>query len=58
MSGTTQNTNLSKAVKPTAEKLSSAQQKTWASFTVANMNQSLKAKSVNQVLWGDQKKGK
>jgi hypothetical protein len=57
MSGSTQDTNLSKVVKPTAEKLTSAQNKTMAAYTVANMTQSLKAKSINQVLWGNKKKG-
>lgn len=56
MSRSTQNTNLTTFIKPENTKLTAAQQKQWASAVTAKMTQSFKAKSVNQVLWGDQKK--
>ena len=70
MAVNTQNTNLSSTVKPTAQqwsaaksgnwaqagKLSKSQQNSWATKVVAKMTQSFKSKSINQVLWGDQKK--
>jgi hypothetical protein len=54
---TTQNTSLSSIIKPgESQKLTVSQQKSWANAIVGRMLQSLKASSVNNVLWGDQSK--
>jgi hypothetical protein len=56
MNRTTQNTDLRTVVKPTDKHLTEAQQNQWAAMVVARMTQAFKAKSINQVVWGDQGK--
>lgn len=61
MARSTQNTNLASIMtsvqrKDKNYKLSAAQQKQWSAMVVARMTQAFKAKSINQVVWGEQKK--
>jgi len=56
MTRSTQNTNLATVVSKDTTKLSASQQQQWAAMVVAKMTQALKAKSINQVVWGDQGK--
>lgn len=46
----TQNNNMRDVVKPTQEKLSSAQQRNVSNVIMNRMSQQLKAKSVNNIL--------
>lgn len=53
----TQETRLSTVVGGNKDdKLTGTQQKQWASMVVGKMTKTLQSKSINQVLWGDQKK--